>query len=1068
MRKYRIFALVLCLCLLLALLPAGALAAEDVIHISTPSELRALAEKCRLDSWSVGKTVIIECDIDFSDAEFVPIPSFGGVFDGGGHSLTGIELKGDGSAVGGFFRFVQAGAIVKNMNVEGRIEPEMNAESFGGIAGENHGTITGCTFSGTVSGSVEIGGIVGCNGSEGLVEDCRSLAAVSGEHYTGGIAGRNMGSIVRCANLGPINTTNPELAGEELDIDWEHINSSENVAAHTDTGGITGYSNGTLDNCVNRGNVGYAHVGYNVGGIAGRQSGFVDSCRNFGIVNGRKDVGGVVGQMVPSIELQLTNSALDQLNAEMDTLQSLLNELINDVQGSSNEISDILSDASAYLDSAGQSAGALGDALTGFIDGNIESMNGLLSSLQTYIGRMESVIDYLGDCVDYLGAAGESIGAALEVLEAISNDTEIREGLEHAYDKFSTAADQLSGAIGMCSDAVEELEAYLEKMDADGMPGPGEMEEAYDEFVVVASSVAGKLRTALDLAGSALENMEDGTKNGLVPAMERAEMLYEDGNVEGLMKNAFDNVENARYSMSLCLNELEKCLGDLSREDFNDFESLGEDFVEEADRMEAALVGLSGQMEKLNTAVNGSVNTMADDLRAVNDQFFKVMDCFAAMLEGPADTADVYEDMSEEELFSATDGKVQKSENRGAVSGDVNIGGLVGAVGIEYDLDPEEDVSVSGSSEGTFKYFTRAILLESVNFEGVNGKKDCVGGAVGYMDLGVVYGCENYGDISSVSGDYVGGIAGQSSAALRNCWSLCSVSGRDYVGGIAGTVDDVSGCRSLVRVNATGGWKGAIAGEVAGEAKDNFFVDDAGGGIDGVSYAGRAEPQSYAEFISAEDVPGEFKNFRLTFATDSVTVKSINFNYGKSIDLTEIPNVPERVGYVGQWEHYDFTNLRFSDTIHAVYTPYDTVIAVQESVGKRSLLLLEGSFIPGATPYISPCAEAPEGSLEAWNVSCTGLVEQDYTMRYLKPETKAEIEILVLMDGGWQNVEYREEGSYLLFDGSGSGFSFAVMEIERDFPVTTLALCIGAGAVLVIVVLIMYFRAGRKKKAKAA
>jgi len=141
MRKYRIFALVLCLCLLLALLPAGALAAEDVIHISTPSELRALAEKCRLDSWSVGKTVIIECDIDFSDAEFVPIPSFGGVFDGGGHSLTGIELKGDGSAVGGFFRFVQAGAIVKNMNVEGRIEPEMNAESFGGIAGVGAGTL---------------------------------------------------------------------------------------------------------------------------------------------------------------------------------------------------------------------------------------------------------------------------------------------------------------------------------------------------------------------------------------------------------------------------------------------------------------------------------------------------------------------------------------------------------------------------------------------------------------------------------------------------------------------------------------------------------------------------------------------------------------------------------------------------------------------------------------------------------------------------------------------------------------------------------------------------------------
>lgn len=54
----------------------------------------------------------------------------------------------------------------------------------------------------------------------------------------------------------------------------------------TDTGGITGYSNGILQSCVNTGAVGYPHVVYNVGGIAGRQNGYMASCINRGTVAG--------------------------------------------------------------------------------------------------------------------------------------------------------------------------------------------------------------------------------------------------------------------------------------------------------------------------------------------------------------------------------------------------------------------------------------------------------------------------------------------------------------------------------------------------------------------------------------------------------------------------------------------------------------------------------------------------------------------------------------------------------------------------------------------------------------
>ena len=63
-----------------------------------------------------------------------------------------------------------------------------------------------------------------------------------------------------------------------------------------DAGGIAGRSSGTVADCTNKGEIGYAHIGYNVGGVIGRQSGTVINCKNMGHVMGRKDVGGIIGQ----------------------------------------------------------------------------------------------------------------------------------------------------------------------------------------------------------------------------------------------------------------------------------------------------------------------------------------------------------------------------------------------------------------------------------------------------------------------------------------------------------------------------------------------------------------------------------------------------------------------------------------------------------------------------------------------------------------------------------------------------------------------------------------------------
>lgn len=103
-------ALLAALLLTACLLPARSYAAQDadVIHIGSEAELAELAARCALDTWSRGRTVVLDCDLTLSDGSFLPIPSFGGVFDGQGHAIRGIRVSGSLSPAG-LFGVVQAG-----------------------------------------------------------------------------------------------------------------------------------------------------------------------------------------------------------------------------------------------------------------------------------------------------------------------------------------------------------------------------------------------------------------------------------------------------------------------------------------------------------------------------------------------------------------------------------------------------------------------------------------------------------------------------------------------------------------------------------------------------------------------------------------------------------------------------------------------------------------------------------------------------------------------------------------------------------------------------------------------
>ena len=230
----------------------------------------------------------------------------------------------------GLFRYIQPTGSVRDLHVSGSISPADRKNVLGGLAGKNQGTITMCSFSGTVSGLDSIGGIAGINEAQGEIINCAFSGSVTGEHYVGGIAGQNYGSIIQCENSGSINTTEVDT---ELDLDAlnrEQLNAAENVPVCTDIGGIAGFSSGILQSCVNTGAVGYAHEGYNIGGIVGQQSGYLNGCTNSGMILGRKDVGGITGQLVPEVRLLYTESQVGDLLDELDVLRDLIGRTNDD------------------------------------------------------------------------------------------------------------------------------------------------------------------------------------------------------------------------------------------------------------------------------------------------------------------------------------------------------------------------------------------------------------------------------------------------------------------------------------------------------------------------------------------------------------------------------------------------------------------------------------------------------------------------------------------------------------------------------------------------------------------
>lgn len=201
--------------------------------------------------------ITLDTDIDLTGKDWTPIGtnydnSYKGTFDGGGHTITGLTFT-TNDEYAGLFGWLNRAGTVKNVVMEGVqiTSNQIYGGSIGGVVGSGWGTIENCSVSGSVSGTVYVGGVVGVQ-IGGSITGCSSSATVKGTVDVGGVAGQTNSSatLTACYATGNViieMAPKKNIAGGSL----VGMNAGSSLLACYATGNVTSTGSST----------GYMHIG---------------------------------------------------------------------------------------------------------------------------------------------------------------------------------------------------------------------------------------------------------------------------------------------------------------------------------------------------------------------------------------------------------------------------------------------------------------------------------------------------------------------------------------------------------------------------------------------------------------------------------------------------------------------------------------------------------------------------------------------------------------------------------------------------------------------------------------
>lgn len=1032
---------------LLCTMTLPAAAASDTVTIATVQDFTNFSKQCTRDTWSQGLTVELTADLDLSGSDFTPVPIFQGTFHGNGHTISGLSFDKKGSKVG-LFRTLTASAVVEDLTVEGTISPQGSASQAGLLVGENYGTVTRCAVQGSVTGQEDIGGLVGLNGESGCIQSCTSAAAVTGVTNAGGITGQNLGTVENSSNTGEINTQ----ADQETP---------------TSVGGIAGLSRGTIRGCTNSGAVGYQHVGYNMGGIAGLQSGEISNCSNTAPIQGRKDVGGIVGQFEPSTSLtygpspsqQLTDS-LAGLFGQMEHFANQLNDMVTRGIRDAQAIHDSLSAIQDRTHAAGTEGQKDFQAMADELYQHTTAISGSLDALREDLNRF-----------------GDEAGAQLQ--EALDETDTLLSKLEQLAQQADSGLGQ---SIHALEDTVSSIRTQVQLIRTHRQAMKQELDDLKQYVADVARLIAaGQFQQALQLPFPSLDPV--GHMKAITSALKEIPRLAaklpgqwsdihdQTSHDMGQSGQEIDRALNALYEALTALNQAgdhfsSSAQGHLDgvSQKADQIRNLLKTYTETlGDKAQSALDDIDGELSAIQDRVDSMTQTAGADnaaLHATSQAIFDDMEAVRQAISGLGKEPELtVTDLTDE--IDQGPGLVKGCTASGTVQGDTNVGGIVGTVSTELGDDPEATFDLGDLKLMSDVYATLRAVVRDCRFDGdVTVKNECGGGVAGRCEAGAIVDCAARGTVET-GGDYCGGIAGRTKGKVIRCAALTDLTGQSWLGGVAGLGQDITDCRTMVRADSDGEYQGAIAGQAEGTLTGNRYLMEDLAGLDGVDYAQTAQGLDFDAFSQLDYIPADFLTFSYRFEVNGQTVAEISFQYGDDLDTSLVPEAPKQGEEYGQWPQFPTQDLRRSMVLSVQFTTPTSTLADQDGVAQ---LLVEGTFSPDASLTVDQeelSDQKVEGytSRSAWSYTVTGSQSDTITVR-LRAEGVEKPAAAVYQDGSWQRVDSTLDGSYLVFQAPTQG-QVLLLE-EQQLPLLTVGL-IGGGTIVLLLAGFFLHRYGRNR-----
>ncbi len=848
---------------------------ENTISIETKEDFIKFANNCTLDSWSQGKTVSLAADIDFSGADFVPVPTFGGTFNGNGYTLLGISCEEKGSYKG-VFRYVEQGARISNLNVKAKFILSGSKSFLGGIAGENSGTIESCSFDGNLKGENVIGGIAGNNTDYGQIISCASSGIIVGENSTGGIAGKNSGFIQDCVNNSFVNTVYEEKKTDISKIEtdtaaiiesyknYEEENEEESVLGHTDTGGIAGYTSGIVQGCVNNSAVGYKHIGYNVGGIAGRQAGYILGCQNYGFIQGRKDVGGIVGQAEPYILLNASEGTLHELKSELNTLNSMVNKFIADADNFGDKTKNHLDGISKYAKDAENNAQNLINQGIEFADDNLAEINAQAAILSNTLDKLVPVFDKLEGGGKNLADAVDAFGNTLDNLDLYAPDLKNEiDSIASALSYIAKSERGISNAASKAKKAIGDLEDAVRFNNISKVrKAASELSKAINDIISAKQAIKTSVGEIENILNTKPENFEsigikakeiaeslkavkDNTEiiiTSLTNVSSSFDIIISNTKIDfSEFKSAAKNMKSSIGALADAMSYISKGLDDLGRS-IADFSKKLDDYTNDISKeLSEAKENLSDSLDLLSYAASDITDAVGDIKNIISDlaneeplEFVKLGGDFRASSEGFFDSLSG--------ISKEIDGlKNTISSEKNKITGDLTsvsnqfnlvLNLLMGEIEeIKNGADSIGDIFVDVSDEDIASA-RQGKIADSQNSGLVEADRN-TGGIAG--NIAIEYSKDPEDDIekpNTLNFTY------RTKAILQSCVNEGKITGKkDCVGGIAGKAEigTIYECENYGDTKST---NGNYVGGVVGKSDSAVRKSYAKKGVSGKRYVG--------------------------------------------------------------------------------------------------------------------------------------------------------------------------------------------------------------------------------------